>query len=629
MSIFNPFHNLGEISNQSDDFYINVVPEELNNQKIKREKTNRSFWVFNIFCVAAGLILFLRLLDLQIIEGFQNQYLAQGNRVSSRLVSAPRGLIYDAKGSVLVQNIADFEAQLKIADLPKKKEDRLQIITKISEIFNYPLEDLQSQTSGKTIPSEPIILKEEIIHDEALALEIKIVDLPAVSIVAKSKRKYLTDGALSHLLGYTGKINKEEHEKNPGYSVNDDFGKTGLEKIYELFMTGKKGVEKIEVDSARRYQRTLSFVEPKPGNNLILNLDYDLQKEATRILVEKTKQVNDEKAIAIAMNPQTGAIYTMVSLPAYDNNLFASGISNEEYAKIKENKNLPMLNRSVSGLYPPGSVLKPMVAAAALNENIISESDTINDTGEIRIGDWIFPDWKAHGLVDVKKAISESCDVFFYAISGGWEKIKGLGLNKLNTYMSAFGFGEKTGIDLPGESSGLLPDEEWKKTQLNEPWYIGDTYHSSIGQGYFLSTPLQIITAISAIANGGKLYTPQLVDKITDSKGNIIDNIEPNLIRDNFVDSKSIEITKEGMRQAVLEGTARQLNDLPFTSAGKTGTAQFGDKTKEHSWFVSFAPYENPEIALVIMVEGGGEGYDVAEPAAKEILQYYFNNKQK
>ncbi|MFA6423556.1 MAG: penicillin-binding protein 2 [Patescibacteria group bacterium] len=628
MSIFNPFKNYGEIQGQEADYYLDIAPSELANHRVKRKQdSKKNYWVFNLFIFIAGGILIFRLLNLQIVEGFQNQLLAQKNQIRSRLVEAPRGLIYDAKGNKLVQNIADFEIVLKATDLPRKKEEKDKMLQQISEIFEINIDDLNTKVGAKITTNEPIVLKDNVTHDEALAFELKIVDLPSVSVKPKSIRKYITEGAFSHLLGYVGRINQDEINSNPSYLSTDVFGKTGLEKIYELNLSGKKGIEKIEVDSSGKYQRTLSSIASSPGNNLVLSLDLYLQKEAERLLREKMKEVDSAKGVVIAMNPQNGAILSMVSLPAYDNNLFATGISTEDYQKIKDDKDMPMINRAISGLYPSGSVIKPMIAAAALNEGVVTESTTIVDTGSISIGEWVFPDWKVHGLVDIKKAIAESCDVFFYAIGGGWDKIKGLGVAKIKEYLEKYGFGTPTGVDLPGENAGLVPDNDWKKSRLNESWYVGDTYHLSIGQGDFLTNPLQVITAISAVANGGKLYTPELVDKITDYNGKTIEDIEPKLVRENFISSENIEIVRAGMRQAVTDGSAKQLQDLPFETAAKTGTAQFGDKTKDHAWFVAFAPYQNPEIALVVMIEGGGQGSAVSQPIAKDLLSYYFTHK--
>ncbi|MBM2820343.1 MAG: penicillin-binding protein 2, penicillin-binding protein 2, partial [Candidatus Berkelbacteria bacterium] len=287
----------------------------------------------------------------------------------------------------------------------------------------------------------------------------------------------------------------------------------------------------------------------------------------------------------------------------------------------------PLFNRAISGTYPSGSIIKPVIAAAGLEDGTITASTTINDPGEIKVGNYTYPDWKSHGLVDVRKALAESCNVFFYSVAGGWDKIKGLGITKLDNYLKQFGFGEQTGIDIPGEARGIVPDPVWKEKVKKEMWYLGDTYHLGIGQGDFLITPLQMVNAVSAIANGGQLMKPQLVAKITDQDGNTIYETPKEIIRQGFINNDNVQIVREGMRQAVTTGSAQQLNDLPEMVAAKTGTAQFGNEDKTHAWMVSFAPYHNPEIAIIVLIEGGGEGYATAGPVTKQILNWYLANK--
>ena len=335
-----------------------------------------------------------------------------------------------------------------------------------------------------------------------------------------------------------------------------------------------------------------------------------------------------ETASAIAIDPRNGGVLAMVSLPGYDNNLFAKGIAREDYKKIIEDKNLPLFNRSVSGEYPPGSTLKPAVAAAALAEGTVTPETTVLDNqGAIFVGSWRFGDWKVHGMVNMKKAIAESCDVYFYALGGGYGNIPGLGMDRMKKYEKLFGFGEVSGIDLPGEKSGLIPDENWKKEKIGEKWYIGDSYHSAIGQGFITATPLQLANYTAALANGGTLFSPKIVSKIKKSNGEE-KIIRPEIIRKNFISPDILKIVREGMRETVLSGSAKSLNALPIEVAGKTGTAQFGTDNKTHGWFISFAPFENPEIAMVVLAEGGGEGSSSGVPVTKDVFEWYFKNKK-
>jgi penicillin-binding protein 2 len=328
----------------------------------------------------------------------------------------------------------------------------------------------------------------------------------------------------------------------------------------------------------------------------------------------------------VAINPQNGEVLAMVSIPTYNNNLFAKGISNDDYQKLINDSGKPLFNRAVSGTYPSGSTIKPFMASAGLQESVITTNTTINDSGEIAVGNYVYHDWKAHGLVSVSKAIAESCDVFFYAVGGGWDKIKGLGVAKIDDYLTKFGFGGKLGIDIPGEAGGLVPSPKWKEQAKNESWYLGDTYHMSIGQGDFLVTPLQLANATAAIANGGQVLKPYIVKEIKDNNGTVVKITEKTVLNQNFISSDNIEAVRSGMRLAVTSGTARQFNDLPVAIAAKTGTAQFGDSDKTHAWMTAFGPYNDPKIAVAVLIEGGGEGYAAAGPVTKDILNWYFSH---
>ncbi|MDD3679028.1 MAG: penicillin-binding transpeptidase domain-containing protein, partial [Patescibacteria group bacterium] len=366
---------------------------------------------------------------------------------------------------------------------------------------------------------------------------------------------------------------------------------------------------------------------PILGDNLMLSIDFKLQKKLTEELTKQMEKAKVEKASAVAVNPQNGEILAVVSLPTYNNNLFSKGISEKDYQKLLDNKNFPLVNRVVTGEYPSGSTIKPFLAAAALDKGTITEKTTVNSTGGIKIGQWEFPDWKkgGHGTTNVVKAIAESVNTFFYAIGGGYEKITGLGPEIMKKYLEKFGFGKSIEIDIDGVASGHLPDPEWKESFKNEPWYLGDTYNMSIGQGDVLVTPLQLVNALSVIANGGTMYKLQLAKAVLDTNGKVKSEIEKEIIKKDFLKKEAISITRKGMRQTVVAGSARSLANLPVAVAGKTGTAQFGPQnSRKHAWFTAFAPYEKPTIALVVLVEGAGEGSEYAVPVARETLKWYF-----
>jgi penicillin-binding protein 2 len=319
----------------------------------------------------------------------------------------------------------------------------------------------------------------------------------------------------------------------------------------------------------------------------------------------------------------------MVSLPSYDNNQFAVGISTKDYQMLIENPDQPLFNRSVSGEFPSGSTIKPVMAAAALQERVVSENTKFQSSGGLRIGQWFFPDWQAggHGSTDVRKAIAQSVNTYFYYIGGGYEEFQGLGVERIVRYGKLFGLGEQTGIDLPGEAKGFLPTPDWKKEAKGEPWYIGDTYHLSIGQGDLLVTPLQVAMYTAAFANGGTLFRPHLVKTVLFGDDRIMTSVKEEPIREKFIDEYDMQVVRDGMRQTVLSGSARSMQSVPVPVAGKTGTAQWSSKKDPHAWFTGFAPYDNPAVAITVLIEEGEEGSSVAVPVAREFLTWYFGGQ--
>lgn len=577
---------------------------------------------------AAVIILALRVFYLDVIRGEYYSELSRGNRIRALVIKAPRGKILDKFGSALVSNVPSTDVVFIPSDLPEKYEERKFLAQMLSGVLHMEEGDIETAIESQNRKSlDPVLLKENISQEEALILAERARSLPGISIENTAIRKYENSVMFSPIIGYDGKITREEMTKNPGYSMTDYIGKTGLEKYYEEELKGKNGAKQVEVDSLGNIKKNLGSIDPQAGNDLVLNIDEGLQKKLYDSMESVLEQTETKMAAAVAIDPRNGGVLAMVSLPSYDNNLFAQGISNADYQKIVNNKNLPLFNRVIAGEYPPGSTLKPAVAAAALTEGIITSDTKVNDSsGAINIGSWRFGDWKTHGIVDVKKAIAESCDVFFYSLGGGYGGIQGLGMDRMKKYENLFGLGSPTGIDIPGESAGLIPGEQWKLEKLGEKWYIGDSYHSAIGQGFITVTPLQLANYIASIANGGTLYEPHIVSRIKKSDGSP-EIVNPKIVRQNFIPDSVLNIVREGMRQTVTSGTSQNLKDLPVAVAGKTGTAEFGGEGKTHGWFVSFAPYENPEIAMAVLVEGGGEGHSTAVPITKDVLGWYFNRK--
>lgn len=590
------------------------------------DKQTKNFWSFYVLILIVFAVLIAQLLHLQITQGSFNRILAQGNSLRKREILAPRGLIYDSAGKVLVNNDASFCLGVYPLDLPRKESDRQTFYQTLSKISQIPVAEIKQTIESKGFSqSDPIVLKENLDRDTALLLKVKTSNLPGVTIIQKPIRNYAQVRGLSQIIGYSGKVTESEIESNNSLRLNQVVGKEGLEKFYQNYLQGRDGINELEVDSQGRTQQLVSSLAPEPGNSLVLTIDGDFENYIAQTLDDALQSSHSTAGSVVAVSPRTGAVLGMVSLPTYDNNLFAHGISGNDYQKLIDDSGKPLFNRAIAGTYPSGSTIKPFVAAASLQEEIITANTTIEDTGEIDVGNYIYHDWKAHGLVDVRKAIAQSCDVFFYSLGGGWDKIKGLGIAKLDEYLDNFGFGKTLGIDLPGEAKGLVPTPQWKEGVKKEPWYLGDTYHTSIGQGDFLTTPLQLATGIGAIANGGQVLKPYLVSEIKDNNGNVVEQAQKQVLNKDFISEENIQIVREGMRQAVTSGTAQQFKDLPVAVAAKTGTAQFGDKDKTHAWMVAFAPYNDPQIAIIVLIEGGGEGYAVAGPVVKDVLNYYFN----
>lgn len=570
-----------------------------------------------------------RVFYLSVIKGEEYSAIALRNSLRALIIPAPRGIMYDISGKPLVRNVPSIDMVLIPADVPTEPEAQQVLRTRLVATFGIgevELEDVFSKLDRRS--TLPVLVKEQVTQEETLLFLSRSHDLPGISLYKTTNRNYTDSLIFSHILGYEGKIRKEELQAHPEYLLTDSIGKQGIEKSYETELRGKHGFERVEVDAFGKVKKALGIVQPVPGNDLILNIDADLQKkifDSLQTILEKNEL---KRAAAVAIDPRNGAVRALVSLPSFDNNLFSGGISSEDYRKLIEDPSEPLFNRVVAGEYPPGSTIKPVLAAAALKEGVVDEHMQIESRGGISIGKFFFGDWKVHGFTDIRRAIAVSSDVFFYSIGGGYGSVPGLGMDRMKKYEELFGYGAKTGIDLPSEADGLIPDADWKKKKIGERWYIGDDYHASIGQGFVTSTPLQVLNSIVAIANGGTLYEPRVVAQIRSADGKVTP-VASRVIRKNIMDENILRIVREGMRQTVTEGTAQPLNDLPVAVAGKTGTAQFGSADKTHGWFVSFAPYEAPELALIVLVEGQGEeGYN-AVPVTKEVYEWYFSREKR
>lgn len=599
--------------------------EEINEQKNITKSNLSIFWlILNlIFLLMVGRVFYL-----QVVRGDYYRNMAENNRIRSLEVKAPRGLIVDRNGEVLASNVPSFDLVLSPIEFFSNQSNKEKIYLEISRELDLDQNELKNKIEEIGFEDKGrYIIKEAVDYEKALVLIEKIRGVNGIYLEKNARRKYEKGESMANVIGYVGKINQEELKNNEGYSLTDYIGKNGLEYTYEKILKGQHGQVRVEVDSDGGIKQELGIRPPISGDQLVLNIDSRLQQKAYDVLRE-ILEVNETATggALVALDPRDGAVLALVSYPGFDNNLFAKGIKKEDFDKFLNDPLKPMNNKAVSGVYPPGSVFKPLVASMGLEEGIIGESTTLNCTGSISINSWVFRDWKTHGLTDLNKAIAESCNTYFYAVGGGWNDIEGLGVGRMSKYSKYFGLGEVSGVDLPAEVPGTVPNNEWKFKNIGERWYIGDSYHLSIGQGFLATTPLQIANATAVIANEGTLFQPQIVDKIIVENGQEYQN-EKKIIRENFISGENFKKVKEAMRETVLTGSGRSLLDMKTEVGGKTGTAQFGNLKNTHSWFVSMAPYDNPEIVTAVLIETGGEGHDWAVPATEQFLREYFEEE--
>lgn len=594
---------------------------------------NKARWRLGLFIVLLLFgALFGRSAYLQVVQGGYYRGIADANRTRINVLPSHRGIIKDRTGLALAENSPTFRLIVWPKDLPswpdklpKDPTERERMIREsTAEAVNAVAAKLQVsaiEVMNKLAiaePDEQLLLAEDISYDNALAFYARSQDYSGFTVEFAEKRKYYTSAipTLSHVLGYTGPVNDDEYKtlKTEGYRRFDSLGKQGLEAWHEAELRGQFGEEVVEVNAQGRALRVISRREAVDGKDLTLSIDAQLQAYIEVALEERLKTTPTKRAVVAVMRPDNGEILALVSTPSFDANLFANGISSEDYSALLNDPDMPLFPRAHAGEYPAGSTIKPVFAAAALANGTITPTTTFLSTGGVMLGNRFFPDWRpgGHGITNVYHAIADSVNTFFYMIGGGNESFPGMGLEKLMTAALTFGYGQKTGVDLPGEADGFLPSKKWKEEAKGEPWYIGDTYNVSIGQGDFLVTPLQVARATAVFANGGNLVTPHLVlgdDKPTS----------------NILENQYVQIVRDGMRQTVTNGSAQSLQLVPVPVAGKTGTAQWSSTKAPHSWFTGFAPFDSPEIVITVLVEQGGDE-TAAVPVARDILTWYFAN---
>lgn len=555
-------------------------------------------------------------------DGFYDK--SQENRFLVRRVFAPRGIFYDHLGKPLVENIPSFGLVFKKQEFLEKEGNLAALLKRLEKMlqkddFFFRELGFPADYDSSRLPSR-ILLLSEIPFETLAEIAYEKEALPGVEIFENYRRRYSDPYAYSHVLGFIGKPSPEELSADSSLLPEEFIGKSGLEAYYDDKLRGKPGKKIAEIDSSGRESRIKFTEDPEEGGNLNLAIDGALQTLAYRMLETYTE--GQKAGSAVVLDIHTGAVRALVSFPGFDSNKFGYSLTPQEFMRLRESALSPFFSRAISGEFPAGSTLKPIIGAAALEEGVIEPEKRIYDPGYIEIPNPYRPgessrflDWRAHGWVDFYSAIAQSANVYFYIVGGGYKGEKGLGIERIKKYASLFGLGSKLGIDIAGEKAGVVPDPQWK--QLNEPndpfWRVGDTYNVSIGQGGVKVTPLQVTAATAAIANGGRLMRPYLAQT------------EPQVIGGGMVSGEVLAKVREGMRRTVTDGTARLLNTVSVAVAAKTGTAQTAPGKMPHAWVTAFAPYDNPEIAITVMVEHAGEGATVAVPITREILQWYFS----
>lgn len=587
---------------------------------------------------------------LQIFNGDYFLELSEGNRISVRPINAPRGKIYDSRGEVIVSNRLTYNLYLMQNEVPPNSSAE-EIINKLSGLSSLDKDRLIENFNNTKITSyaEPILLARHLSKEDMVIIAENSDLLPGLLVKESSLRDYIYPETLAHTTGYIGEINQNELDKfnDEGYDYKpgDLVGKSGLEKEYEFYLDGIQGAEQVEVDSRGIKVKTLGIKKPEPGNNLFLNIDLPLQKAVENTLMDHFEELRSEAeddeersmptgAAAFVMDIDTGKVIVSASVPEFNLNLFAEGISSDDYRKLSNDSLRPMLNRNLMSAFPPGSIFKLVTGTAAMEElGVRADTSFYDANAAFYLPNWSTPfrNWNpvGEGKLDFVKAIARSNNIVFYEL--GYDLYKEFKGDKLAEYAKKYGLGDKSGIDLPSEKSGIVPDNRWKRENLNQGWYPGDSVNLSIGQGSLLTTPVQIAQLISAIAAEGTAYKPQIVDKVVSPEGEVIKENKKKInidLRDS-ISENTFNALKQGMHDVVNKeyGTAhRHFRDYPIAVAGKTGTAQTSNKLSDHAWFGGFAPYEDPEIAVVVLLENGGSSaYSV--PIARDIMDYYFGFK--
>ncbi|MBI4992078.1 MAG: penicillin-binding protein 2 [Candidatus Harrisonbacteria bacterium] len=595
--------------------------------------SRQTFQLLGVTAVVLSGIVLLRVFYLAGERGDFYKTRADMNVEDPITIPAIRGSIHDRFGELLAGNESSYRVVLNVGLAKRDSFDLDTVLEDLSEVLEIDKAELLSAVTKADLEKSGLITLGRNLSSEQVEA-IKKIKVKALEIQDDYRRNYIKGPAFSHVLGYTGLA-----------KFNDLRGKAGLEKYYDEVLSGSDGVRLMYRDARGNILDEKLLDEPKNGAHVYTTIDAGLQEYFYNRLSEALRSLGRNAGVGIALNPQNGEVLAMVNAPSFDNNVFTRTEESKKRAALLNASFEPLFNRAVSGVYTPGSTVKPMVALAALNEQVITPQKQIYSAGFIEIPNPYFPDqpgrfldWKAHGWVDLRSAIARSSNVYFYEVGGGLpgqgsESIKGLGIDKLKEYWQKFGFGEKTGIDLDAESVGFLPDPEEKEIRTKDIWRLGDTYNVSIGQGDFQVTPIQLIAYIASFADGGKYFKPHIIKKIVKSeKGKedmVLREVQPELSRDFSYLGNYLKEVREGMKDTVRKpyGTAHLLADLPISVAGKTGSSQVANNTRTNAFFVAYAPADNPQIAILVLIENAKEGSLNAVPVGKDVLNWYYWNR--
>lgn len=580
--------------------------------------TERVFKTLFIISAAAGFLVIVQMVNIGIVNKHIYTASAFDNAVNIKMEPAPRGIIKDRFSNNLVVNEPAFKTYLNPLNLPQDVEEKELILEELGAIFGIKVEDLKEKLAGAE--NSRILLDGNTDHETLVTLSSR--DFPGVEVGSGFVRVHARPYVFSHIVGYTGLVNKDDLQDNPQFSFEDEIGKSGLEFFYDEKLRGQNGKTIFLLDAQGNVKNKRVLSKPKAGEDLETFIDKDLQEVFYDRLLAQIRNLGVKSGAGIAINPKTGELLSLISIPSFDNKNLGPSL---------KDPNQPFFNRAISGLYNPGSTIKPLHALAALEENIVSPEKSFFSSGLLKIENpfnpdqpSIFRDWKPHGWVNLRSAIARSSNVYFYIVGGGlpagsgYEKWEGLGASRLKKWWQMFRLGNMTEIDLPGEKSGFLPSPDWKKQALGEEWRLGDTYNVSIGQGDLLLTPIGLLNYISAIANGGYIY-----------KIRVAKDEKPVILADLTEDLRgAIGEVQKGMIDAVRKpyGTANILSDLPMSVAAKTGSAEVGTRST-NAFFVGYAPADDPEIAILVMIEDAKEGSLNAVPVARDVFLWYYNNR--